>query len=184
MFLSLLALNKKYFIAIILPQPILNEVEAIKNDLFTRYNLRGALLSPGHITLHRPFVWKEEKEALLIETLKTFAFKPQFSIALKNYNFFEPRVIYIDVVKNEILNELYQKLKIFSQNKLKLLNEINDLRGFYPHVTIAFRDLKKPLFYELQTQFITKSFINSFNCKGFSILKFEKKWEELCFVEL
>lgn len=184
MFLSLLLLYKKYFIAIILPQPILSEIEAIKTNLFTNYNLKGALLSPAHITLHRPFVWKEEKETLLLETLKTFAFKPQFSIALKNYNFFEPRVVYIDVVQNEILNDLQLQFKIFAQNKLKLLNEVNDLRGFYPHVTIAFRDLKKPLFYELQNQFKTKEYSNAFNYKGFSILKFEKRWEELCFVEL
>ena len=169
--------NKKYFIAIVLPPPVIDEVEELKNELFTNYNLKGGLGSPAHITLHRPFEWKEINELKLIETLKIFSFKNTFAIHLKNYNFFEPRVMYIDVEKNESLTELQTQLKLFAQQKLKLLNEVNDLRGFKPHVTIAFRDLKKPLFYELQTQFKNKEYSNSFNYGGFSLLKFDKKWE-------
>jgi 2'-5' RNA ligase len=169
--------NKKYFIAIVLPSPLLNEVEAIKYQFYSEYNLKGALRSPAHITLHRPFEWKEVKEHELIKSLKNFSFQKPFSINLKNYNFFEPRVIYIDVSKNEDLFELHKQLKIFAQKELKLFNEVNDARGFKPHITIAFRDLKKPLFYALKTEFETKEFSNSFNYNGISLLKFEKKWE-------
>lgn len=176
-------MNKKYFTAIVLPPPILSEIEAIKHDLFLKHNLRGALLSPAHITLHRPFEWREEKESQLIDILKKVEFKTGFKVELKNYNFFEPRVIFIDVLKNNILKELHTSIKKFAQKELKLLNEINDLRGFYPHVTVAFRDLKKPLFYELKKGFETKEYYNSFNYSGFSLLKFEKKWEEICFFE-
>lgn len=172
-------MNKKYLIAIVLPTPVINEVEEIKNQLFKLYNLKGALRSPAHITLHRPFEWKETNELKLIESLKTFTFKNIFTINLKNYNFFEPRVIFINVEKNETLVDLHKHLKLFAQNQLKLLNEINDLRGFKPHVTIAFRDLKKPLFYKLQNEFESKKYSNSFNYLGFSLLKFDKKWEVL-----
>jgi len=174
---------KKYFIAIVLPTAILNEVEEIKNKLYRDYNLKGALRSPAHITLHRPFEWKEEKESILTETLQKFVFKPEFTIELKNYNFFEPRVIFIDVLKSEILQDLHKQLTLFAKKELKLVNEANDLRGFYPHITVAFRDLKRPLFYELKHQFGALKFDSFFNYNGFSILKFNKKWEELVFIK-
>jgi 2'-5' RNA ligase len=169
---------KKYFIAIVIPEPLHSQIEAIKQNLFAEHGLKGALRSPPHITLHRPFEWKEEKESVLIETLKTFKFEKGFEMQLMNFNFFEPRVIYADVIKNETLEELHQHLKTFAQKELRLLNEINDLRGFHPHVTVAFRDLKKPKFYELQKDFETKKLEGVFKYSGFSLLKLEKKWEE------
>jgi len=172
---------KKYFIAIVIPNPLYSEIEAIKENLFEEHGLKGALRSPSHITLHRPFEWKEEKENLLIEKLKAFKFDQSFSIELEDFESFEPRVIYVNVLKNELLEELYQHLKTFAQKELKLLNEVNDLRGFHPHATVAFRDLKKPKFYELKKNFDEKKIGGSFEYKGFSLLKLEKRWEEISF---
>lgn len=171
--------TKKYFIAIVIPEPLLSQIEAVKQDLYATHGLKGALRSPSHITLHRPFEWKENKEHALIEKISGFAFLPEFTISLKDFGFFEPRVIYVNVTKNLVLEELHQKLKTYAQKELGLLNEINDLRGFHPHVTVAFRDLKKPKFYELQRDFESKRLEGSFNCCGFSVLKLEKRWEVL-----
>jgi len=170
---------KKYFLAIVIPQPLLDKVEAVKQQLFTEHNLKGALRSPAHITLHRPFEWKEEKENVLIEKLETFKFESEFEIILNNFSFFEPRVIYVDVVASEALNELHDALKKYAKKELRLFNEADDLRGFHPHVTVASRDLKKTKFYELQADFIGKKLNGSFNYTGFCLLKLDKKWEIL-----
>lgn len=174
-------LNNKYFLAILMPEPILGQVESYKQDLLKQFNLRGALRSPAHITLHRPFEWKAEKEDLLIETLQKFDQSTPFKIKLKDFNCFEPRVIYVDVLKNEKLDELHKRLKYFAQENLKLLNEVNDMRGFHPHVTIAFRDLRKNKFEEVWQQFKEKKYQANFEYKGFSLLKLNSKWEELKF---
>jgi 2'-5' RNA ligase len=168
---------KKYFIAIVIPEPLLGQIEGIKLDLQKDYGLSGSLQSPAHITLHRPFAWKEEKETELIQKLGKFNFTDFFTLQLNNYNWFEPRVIYIDVVSNPILNELHQGLKKYAKQELLLFNEVDDKRGFHPHVTVAFRDLKKPRFYELQGKFRNETFVGSFDYKGFSLLKFEKRWQ-------
>jgi 2'-5' RNA ligase len=170
---------KKYFIAIIIPEPLFDQIEALKQELYAEHGLKGALRSPAHITLHRPFEWKEEKEQDLIDKLGGFTFQDSFTVALKDFAFFEPRVIYVDVLKNKTIDELQQKLKVFAQKELRLLNEVNDLRGFHPHVTVAFRDLKKPKFYELQTVFHEKKIEGGFNFNCFSLLKLEKKWTEI-----
>ena len=171
--------NKKYFIAIVLPEPFQNEIEEIKHWLYSEYGLKGALRSPAHITLHRPFEWKEEKENVLIEKLNAFNFDAQFKLDLKDFDFFEPRVVFVNVLQNQALTELHSRLRSYAQKELKLLNEINDLRGFHPHVTVAFRDLKKPLFFELQKQFRQKQFQASFNYTNFSLLKLNKSWEAI-----
>ena len=172
---------KKYFIAIVIPEPLFTEIEDVKQNLYEEHGLKGALRSPAHITLHRPFEWKEEKETILIERLTAFKFSQDFTITLQDFAGFEPRVIYVNVLKNESLEELHRQLKNHAQKELKLLNEINDLRGFHPHTTVAFRDLKKPKFYELQKEFASKKLGGEFQYCGFSLLKLEKKWEELQF---
>ncbi|MCU0361520.1 MAG: 2'-5' RNA ligase family protein, partial [Bacteroidia bacterium] len=169
----------KYFIAIVLPEPIQGKIENIKHTLFQKHGLKGALRSPAHITLHRPFEWREEKEKNLIDALKGFNPGGAFDLRLHNFGFFEPRVIYADVVPNGSLNILYNNLLRFAKRELKLFNEAEDMRGFHPHVTIAFRDLKKPLFYELREQFVKETIDENFQCHTFSLLKLHEKWEVL-----
>ena len=176
---------KKYFIAIVLPPPVFEAAEKIKQELNLIHHLKGALRSPAHITLHRPFEWKEEKENELLETLDTFKFEDKnIAIDLNNFDFFEPRVIYIDVMHNVALFDLHKTLKSFAKTKLGLLNEVNDLRGFHPHVTVAFRDLKKRTFYELKEEFAQKQFRAAFNCNQISVLKLHNKWEVLKTINL
>ncbi len=172
---------KKYFIAIVIPQPLFDKIEAIKNLLLMSYQLKCALRSPSHITLHRPFEWKEEKEKILIEILSGFKFEEDFKIALKNYNFFDPRVIYVDVCTNDILNKLHSELTQFAKQKLRLFNDLEDKRRFHPHVTIAFRDIKKNLFPILKEKFISEEINGEFKYQGFNLLKLNKKWEEVFF---
>jgi 2'-5' RNA ligase len=169
----------KYFIAIVLPEPLLSRVEGIKQNLFAGHGLKGALLCPAHITLHRPFEWKEEKEGVLIEKLQNFVFQEPFSLELRNFAFFEPRVIYVDVLASASLVEMHKQLTSFAKRELRLFNEYDDLRGFHPHVTIASRDLKKNLFFNLKDKFANEEFNGGFEYSGFSLLKKEKQWKEL-----
>lgn len=173
---------KKYFLAIVIPGPLFEKTEAVKTALFHSHGLKGALRSPAHITLHRPFEWKEEKEERLIEILRNFSFDTSFQIALDGFAFFEPRVIYVNVRENTALFDLHAHLKRYAARQLGLLNEVNDLRGFHPHVTVAFRDLKTPKFYELKPEFEKKEFEGRFDYTGFSLLKLDTNaWKEARF---
>ena len=171
--------HNKYFIAIIPPPTVFEKIEEIKQELYSAHKLKGALRSPSHITLHRPFEWKAEKEDLLVSTLNDFPFKKNFRIELKGFDCFQPRVIFVNVLKNEELNNLHYQLTGYAKRQLGLFNESDDLRGFHPHVTVAFRDLKKQLFYKLWEQYQQKGFQESFNYLGFSLLRMENKWERI-----
>ena len=168
---------KKYFIAIVIPEPFQTQLMGLKNVVKDKFSSKGALRSPAHITLHMPFEWKEEKEMLLINILQRFTFDDNFTIDLYNFSCFEPRVLFVGVLKNELLEKLQKELVMYAQKNLRLLNQVNDMRGFHPHVTIAFRDLKKEKFYQALGYFKTETYTASFQTKSFCLLKHTgKEW--------
>jgi 2'-5' RNA ligase len=162
---------QKYFIAIVPPEPLLSEIQEIKKTISQNYNTKGALRSPGHITLHMPFNWEEEKEVKLLSCLEAFKFDEAFNITLDGFGCFEPRVVFINVKEENSLFLLQKKLVQHVKNNLQLFNQSDDMRGFHPHITIAFRDLKKPMFYKIWEEFNRKSFQENFNCQSICLLK-------------
>jgi 2'-5' RNA ligase len=169
---------QKYFIAIVIPEPFQTKIMALKQLVKDKYNSKAALRSPAHITLHMPFEWKEEKEDGLINTLQQFSFKEDFTVELKDFSCFKPRVIFVDVMKNELLNQLQSNLVSYVKRNLRLFNQADDMRGFHPHVTIAFRDLRKEKFHEAFTEFKTKTYNASFKADSFCLLKHTgKEWK-------
>jgi 2'-5' RNA ligase len=165
---------QKYFIAIVPPEPLLSEIQNIKQSIFDNYQSKGALRSPGHITLHMPFSFDESKENKLIECLSDFKFKTQFPIFLNNYDCFEPRVIFINVEEQTELFDLQRQLVSHVKRHLNIFNQSDDMRGFHPHITIAFRDLKKAVFYKAWEEYKSKTFSDDFVCNSFSLLKHQK----------
>ncbi|MCD6019541.1 MAG: 2-5 ligase [Bacteroidetes bacterium] len=165
---------QKYFIAVVPPEPLLSEIHDIKSAIFKNYLTKGALQSPAHITLHMPFSFEEEKETKLISCLEAFRFDGQFQIVLDDYSCFEPRVVFINVVEQDKLFELQKQLVMHVKRQLGLFNQSDDLRGFHPHITVAFRDLKKVVFYKVWDEYQAKPFKAEFTCNSFSLLKHQK----------
>ncbi|MBK8366962.1 MAG: 2'-5' RNA ligase family protein [Bacteroidetes bacterium] len=166
---------QKYFIAIVPPEPLLSDIQNIKQSISDNYQSKGALRSPGHITLHMPFSFDESKENKLIECLSDFKFKTQFPISLNNYDCFEPRVIFINVLEQAELFNLQKQLVSHVKRHLNIFNQSDDMRGFHPHITIAFRDLKKPTFYKAWEEYKSKTFSADFICNSFSLLKHQNE---------
>lgn len=166
---------QKYFIAIVPPEPLLSDIQNIKQSISDNYQSKGALRSPGHITLHMPFSFDESKENKLIDCLSEFQFKTTFSISLKNYDCFEPRVIFINVQEQTELFDLQKQLVSHVKRHLNIFNQSDDMRGFHPHITIAFRDLKKAVFYKAWEEYKSKLFSETFACHSFSLLKHQKE---------
>lgn len=169
---------QKYFIAIVPPEPLLSQIQDIKKSIFEGYKTKGALRSPGHITLHMPFSWEEEKESKVISCLQAFQFNELVNVSLDGFSCFEPRVLYINVREEEALFELQKKLVQHVKVNLQLFNQSDDMRGFHPHITVAFRDLKKPVFYKLWEEYRDKRFQENFICNAICLLKhINDKWE-------
>jgi len=137
----------RYFIAVLPPAEISAQARELQTELSEQYQTKGALRSPPHITLHMPFNWKERKEDELIKTLSGFiAGSRPFPVFLKDYGVFAPRVIYLKVIQASELTKFQHELTRFCRVNLNLLNATPRNLPYHPHLTLAFRDLKKQEF--------------------------------------
>lgn len=168
----------KYFLALVPPEPIYGEAMGLKESIKEKYNSKGALRSPAHITLHMPFDWPDQKAEVLFEELTTFAQKQStVSVTLKDFGCFKPRVIFIDVENSEALQLLQKEFDRFFKIKLNLFHASYKDLPFHPHLTIAFRDLKKSEFYKAWDEFKEKKFDGTFTATAVSLLKHDGlKW--------
>ncbi len=154
---------------------------ALKKYFRDNYNSKASLNSPPHITLHMPFKLKAKKEDYLLKTLEEFALgqKP-FSIQLNNFGAFPPRVIFIDVKTNSQLETLQRDLHKTCRQKLNLHNANYKEQAFHPHITLAFRDLRKAKFVEAWEEFAERKFKGNFTAHHLSLLKHNgKDWAVL-----
>ncbi len=165
--------------ALVPPSPVFEEVQRLKEDIFEKFASKASLRSPPHITLHMPFSYREDREELLYKVLQD-QIKGQKSFRVEHQGFgcFEPRVIYVNVTKSEALDDLRKSLVSGMRRGLNLLNADYKDFAFYPHMTIAFRDLKKAIFPTAWEAYQNREFYCEWNCRCVVLLKHTGKvWE-------
>ena len=164
--------EKRYFVAVVPPEPLRAEITGMKLYFKEKYYASKALNSPPHITLHMPFKWKEERENEIVNVLSLFCegIHP-FGIKLAGFGAFEPRVIFVQLLENPELSKLQKKLGRSMRLGLNLFNADYKDRGFHPHLTLAFRDLKKQQFAAAWEEFQNKNYEVRFDVTSICLLK-------------
>jgi len=141
------------YIAILADTEVSAEVKAFQQTAAEKFDSKSALRSPPHITLEPPFKWRSDRFQILETTLQAFAAQqPGFQVKLDGFNKFPSRVVFIDVEQNPSLQKLQRLLKANLRSKLDLISERPD-RAYHPHMTVAFRDLRKNRFLEAWQHF-------------------------------
>ena len=167
-----------YFIAIVAPSHIDEQVLIWKKYMEQHYGCKVALRSPAHITLVPPFSMKEESEIELSNYLQEFSSgEKSFSIRVKDFDNFKPHVIFLHVEPGGPLLQLQERLNeyLLSLKKFPIKKEE---RPFHPHITIANRDLPKKDFAKAWAYFQTLSFTAEFTAGSVSLLKHNNhRWE-------
>ncbi|WP_268225286.1 2'-5' RNA ligase family protein [Sinomicrobium oceani] len=168
-----------YFLAIVPPPHIRDEVRLIKKELCENYGIKHALKSPAHITLQMPFRRSAGEETILIGALRHFAenMRP-VPIVLDGFGSFPPGVIYIALKRHSRLIALRQELQKtlsgpcgFSDTEMK--------HKFHPHMTVATRDIPEAFYNELWEIFGKRTFQASFVARGITLLKHNGKYWEI-----
>lgn len=142
-----------------------------------KYGSKHALKSPPHVTLHMPFKYKDKRYDQLQEFMSSVTREQtNFSLTLRDFDCFEPRVIFVDVKPSNELEQLQGKI-VKEIRKLNILNAQYKSRAFHPHMTIAFRDLKKPVFYDVWQEFSDKKYKATFEINDICLLKHDgQQW--------
>lgn len=164
--------RKQYFVAIIPPAPVYEEAQKFKEYFREKYRSKAALNSPPHITLHMPFMWNEDKESKLIAKLGEFArgFEP-IKVCLDNFSSFPPRVIFLAVTASDALGKLQRQLHRFFKQELDVFNANYQDRPFHPHLTLAFRDLKRHQYDLAWKEFSGREYKAEFMADKIALLK-------------
>jgi 2'-5' RNA ligase len=161
-----------YFIAFIPPTPVFEDALKLKQYFKESFNSKAALNSPPHITLHMPFRWRADKEDQLIEKLGKFVRNHDpLKICIDNFSSFPPRVIFLNVVTSEPLVSFQKSLQRFCRKELNLFNANYKEDPFHPHVTLAFRDLKKTAYATAWEEFSKKEYKAEFVADKVALLK-------------
>jgi len=171
--------HQLYFIAIVPPEPILSEIETLKQALAKQYDTHVALKSPAHITLYKPFEWKKAEEQQLQEVLEDFA-KQQapLEIELSGYDCFAPRVLFVHPVEHPLLTHIHQALVRSLKEKLGLKRYENYPKPFRAHLTIANRDISEANFNKAWATLQQRSYNRIFMAKGFVLFRHNgKNWD-------
>ncbi len=167
-----------YFIALVLPPHLDQEILSYKNLMRERFDCKVGLKSPAHITIVPPFWMEGAQESLLLKDVDVLAGNlAAFAVATNNFSAFTPRTIFIAVQDNEELKRLKKTADDFFKQKAEYKIKI-DSRRFHPHITIATRDLHKKTFQEAWTLFETEPFQEQWVATGLSVLRHNKKnWD-------
>lgn len=175
-----------YFIAVIPPEPILGECQAYKDYFFEQFNSKASLNSPPHVTVHMPFKLKEAREEKLIEAVSQVVKNhDQFSLQLNNYDHFGQRVIYVKVEDSSALTNLFLDIRKMMKVNFNVFNADYKNRGYNPHITLAFRDLKKEAFKTAWPEFEKATYQKTFEVNTLALLKHDgQKWQVLKDFEL
>jgi 2'-5' RNA ligase len=171
----------RYFIASVPPSPFLEQAQELKEYFKEHFHSKASLNSPPHITLHMPFEWRSDREETLIHALEQFSSSlTPIEISFNNFNCFEPRVIFIAVTETKELRDLQHQVRSFCKRDLGLFNaDYKDL-PFHPHLTLAFRDLKKHEFAKAWEEFKERKFEGAFLVNKICLLKHESgRWNIL-----
>jgi len=177
---------QQYFIAVLPPDEISSEARRIQDEFHTKYNTKAALRSPPHITLHMPFRWKAAREEVLTSKLSQFfhALAP-FSVVIEGFGSFPPRVIYMNVISSKELVEAQYKLSRFCRLHLGLFNATHCDHPYHPHLTLAFRDLRKPTFKVVWELYSKASYAARFDVESVWLLRHDgHKWHPLLAFDL
>ena len=168
-----------FFIAILPPEPIRQEIDSIKSYFARVYQSSAALKSPAHITLQPPFEWFGDEYSPLTKLLESFAGeRSPIRIVSSGFGAFKPRVIYINVEKTQELIAMQKDLQIDCQKSLNIPNQETKNRSFKPHLTVAYRDLTKTNFYKAWQQFELRSNNCEFLVSKLTLLKHNgKRWK-------
>jgi 2'-5' RNA ligase len=171
--------HSRFLIAILPPAELQAEVTVIKQVFADKYQSKGALKSPPHITLHAPFVWAEDRLSELEHSLKSFACdREPFVINLSNFAAFPPRVIYLDVLANHHLDLLHRDLLHHCDRDLQIIDQVAANRKFVPHMTVAFRDLKQSNFDQAWLDFQDREFTAQWQVQELTLLMHNgQRWE-------
>ncbi len=164
-----------YFIAIVPPQQVCDEINRFKKDLAERFHSKAALKVMPHITIKAPFTFPAiHHQRTLYWFDRLLVTVPVFHQHLKDFGAFDNRnhpVIYVNPVINPALEELQEQVIEHFISHYPDVDIMDPEFSFRPHMTVAYRDLQPVMFKEAWNEYKAKQYAASFAVTNFHLLQ-------------
>ena len=99
-------------------------------------------------------------------------------MTLNGFAAFQPRVIYIDVVKTPELLSIQKSFMSRWEYSLNIVHKVSKKRPCSPHLTVGFRDLTKKNFYKAWEEFKAQEIYYNFVVRELTLLIHNgRNWE-------
>ena len=165
-------MKQLYFIALLPPADLREEIHEIRMECSGKFGVYKALRPPVHITLYPPFRFEESYEKKLVQVIRQrtrdLASFPQ---VIENFGHFRKEVVFIKALTSPGLIKLQQTITGVFQTKGPDRFQSSE---YHPHLTVAYRDVSPEKFKQIWAEYKDRQFSASFRAEGFSLLKHDK----------
>ncbi|MBB6239244.1 2'-5' RNA ligase [Pedobacter sp. AK013] len=164
-----------FLVCLVPPISIVEDIDEIRTYISDKFKVYESLKRPAHITLYPPVKLAAfDIEKSFFKALADASFSLPFTQVLRNFNSFPEHTFYLDVEQNEGLMRLEKQIT----KALQPLKLIEKKEKFNPHLTLAFRDVKPPVFKQISAEFKDRKFKREFQVSSFSVYKHtDKRWQ-------
>ena len=158
-------------IAVLPPEPLAAYVRAEQQRIADTWGPRHALRTPPHITVIPPIEIGEDLIGRLEEIAAQVArAHSAFTLRLRGFGAFAPKVLYVRPVRNEELEGLYLDWRHRLEEDLPGVLERYPDKPYRPHLTLAHRDMEEAQFNAVWAHYGEKRLDIAFKVKSFCIL--------------
>lgn len=176
-----MAKENLYFVAIIPPQTICDEITTFKQDFAQHYNSSKALKVVPHITLKTPFKLMSDAHSQIVSWFKDLPIHMEpFKVELNNFEAFHNKHNPVVFVHPELTKPLAQLQKEMLDSFLDYFPfvQIPEVEfKFKPHVTVAYRDLQPEQFHKAWQVYKGKEYHAEFTVNDFHLMQHDgRKW--------
>lgn len=163
-------MSSLFYIAILPNETIAEQITDFKLFAKSNFDTQRALTSPPHITIIPPFRLKKGVDITdLQHTINAFCnTQKPFNVRLRDFGRFDNRVIFVEVLPNATLEDMWRKLHLILAEAYQIKQHRTT---FHPHITIAFKDLDEARFPEAWEHFSSIEFHANFEVRQLAILK-------------
>ncbi|UOR07107.1 2'-5' RNA ligase family protein [Hymenobacter aerilatus] len=157
-----------YLVALLLPEPALSEVWALKQEVHQRTGSRNAVRLPPHITLIPPLRQSPNFEQKARQALAAFAATQQpCRVGVRDFAWFGNRTLFVRVSDDAEVRALHADLQTWCAAQLPEVPR--ETRPFTPHITLTTRDLPPEQVAELQALFAARSYAATFQIEALQL---------------
>ncbi len=176
--------NELFFVALEPPSPQFETLSQLKQDVALKFDVKHSLKSPPHITIVPPFRFSDNQMNEILHHLQLCLFRPSHCIRiyLEGYGHFRQKVVFVKVRTTKNLIDFQKRLVrcLYANSKIPVKNELT--RSFYPHLTLAHRDVTFEKFKKIMAYLKSRPIKLTFDICELTLYKYnsaKSQWESV-----